>query len=379
LIGIFFETSILKEKSLLTAKTYKVMNFRIINENLEKNKNEINQLKKLINNRITEIKHLDNEELKNVTAEFYFENRKNGDYQLSAIVKAKNEIFFFQKKHLNPEVCVSLLFNEMELKLQKKFYQENKSKLKKQQAAHHKNFSQHIFHLKRLKNEGSKELFDSLLKILLRQIPNYIKRRLQSAQAAHYVKKGRFELRELIDELYLIIYDNVEKIPFTLKESKIWLYQKADELLNEKLKEAEFEKNNMEQLENLQQIELENMEETFSVDAEYEIVPTEDLDDYKLSDEKYTANDLFVSEDEESILSDIMLTFNKDEIHAIIQKELLHLPVMKRTILDLYLLEQLSVEEIASIKKLSEREVEAIIHEVTFSLKKKLIEILKNL
>jgi len=355
------------------------MNFKIINEHLVKNKKEINRLKNLINNRITEIKHLDSKELQNVTAELYFENTKNGGYQLSAIIKAKNDVFFLQEKHLDPADCVSLLFNEIELKLQKKFYRENKSKLKKREAAHHKNFSENISHLKRLKNEGSKELFESLLKILLRQMPNYIKRRLQSAQAARYVKKGRFELQELIDELYLIIYDNIEEIPSEPNESRIWLYQKTDELLNEKLKEAEFEKNNMEQLENLEEIQFEDMEETFSVDAEYEIVPAEDLDDYKLSYEKYTANDLFVSEDEESILSDIMLTFNRDEIHAIIQKELLYLPVMKRTILDLYLLEQLSVEEIASIKKLSELEVEAIIREVTLSLKKKLVKTLEEL
>lgn len=356
------------------------MNFKIINEHLVKNKKEINRLKKLINSRITEIKLLDSKELKNVNAELYFENTEKEGFQLSAIVKAENDIFFLQEKHLNPADCVSLLFNEIELKLQKKFHLENKNKLKKRQAVYHKNFSENISHLKKLKDEGSKELFESLLKILLRQMPNYIKRRLQSAQTAHYVKKGRFDLRELIDELYLIIYDNIEKIPSAPNESRIWLYQKADELLNEKLKEAEFERNNMEQLENLEKIQFEDIEETFSVDAEYEIVPAEDLNDYqKLPDEKYSANDLFVSEDEESILSDIMLTLNRDEINVIIQKELLYLPVMKRTILDLYLLEQLSIEEIASVKKLSEIEVEAIIREVTLSLKKKLINKLENL
>jgi len=77
--------------------------------------------------------------------------------------------------------------------------------------------------------------------------------------------------------------------------------------------------------------------------------------------------------------SDIMLTLNRDEINAIIQKELLYLPVIKRTILDLYLIEQFSVGEIASIKKLSEIEVEAIIREVTLSLKKKLVKTLEEL
>ena len=281
---------------------------------------------------------------------------------------------------MNPADCVSLLFNEIELKLQKKIHWENKNKLKKRQAVHHKNFSENISHLKRLKNEGSKELFDSLLKILLRQIPNYLKRRLQAAQTARYIKKGKFELRELIDELYLIIYDSIEKVPSAPNESRVWLYHKADELLDKKLKEVEYERKNMEHLENLVDTKFNDMEETFSVDAEYEIIPVEDLDDYqKLSLEKSSANDLFVSEDEESILGDIMLTFNRDEINAIIQNELLYLPVMKRTILDLYLLEQLSVEEIASVKKLSKIEVEAIIREVTLSLKKKLIKILENL
>jgi DNA-directed RNA polymerase specialized sigma24 family protein len=356
------------------------MNFKIINEHLIENRKETDRLKELIKNRIAEIKNLDSNELQNVTAEIYFEKTKKEGYQLFAIVKAENIVFFLQEKHLNPADCISLLFDEIELKLQKKIHQENKNKLQKRQAVYHKNFSENIFHLKRLKDEGSKNLFDSLLKILLSQMPNYLKRRLQTAQSVGYIKKEKFELRELIDELYLVIYDNIEKIPSAPNDGRIWLYQKADELLDEKLKEAEFERKNREQLENITEARPGDMEETFSVDAEYEIIPIEDLDDYqKLSDEKYSANDLFVSEDEESILNDIMLTLNRDEINAIIQKELLYLPVMKRTILDLYLLEQLSIEEIASVKKLSEIEVEAIIREVTLSLKKKLIKILENL
>jgi DNA-directed RNA polymerase specialized sigma24 family protein len=230
-----------------------------------------------------------------------------------------------------------------------------------------------------LKTEGSEELFNRLLRILLTQLPNYIRRRLKAAQAAHYIKKGRFNLQELIDELYLVIYDNIEDVPSGAKESRIWLYRKADEFLNKKLKETEFEKKNMERLEKLVEIEYKDMEETFSIDAEYEIVPTEELDDYTQLAEKYSANDLFISEDEGSILSDIMLSFNRDQIDTIIQKELFSLPVMKRTIMDLYLIDQMSVEEIASIKGLSKIEVEAVIREVTLSLKKSLIHILEKL
>ena len=355
------------------------MNYKIVNEQIIKNRNERNRLKELIDDKIEKISSLNNSELKNINVEFYIDRIKNRNYQLSAIIKTRNDVFLLQEERMNPTDCILPLFNKIEVKLNKKIHKEKKFKLKGQQTRQSQVLSKNIPHLKKLKTEGSKELFDRLLKILVTQLPDYIRRRLKSAQAVNYIKKDKYSLQELIDELFLIFYDNIDEIPSEADKSRIWLYRKTDEFLNEKLKEAEFEKENMERFEELVKIELEDLEENFSIDAEYEIVLTEELDDYKQLAEKYSANDLFISEDEESILSDIMLSLNKEQINTIIKKELLNLPVIKRTIMDLYLIDQMSIEEIAFIKKLSKIEVEAIIREVTYSLKKKLINLLDRL
>lgn len=355
------------------------MNYKIRNEQIIKNKRERTRLKELIDDKIEKISSLNNNELKNINVEFYIDRIKNRNYQLSAIIKTRNDVFLLQEERMNPTDYILPLYNKIEVKLNKKIHKDKKFKLKCQQTRQSQVLSKNIPHLKRLKIEGSKELFDRLLKILLTQLPDYIRRRLKSAQAVNYIKKDKYSLQELIDELFLIIYDNIDEIPSEADKSRIWLYRKTDEFLNEKLKEADFEKEHKEYLGKLMESEYENMEETFSIDAEYEIIPTEELDDYKWLTEKYSAIDLLVSEDEESILSDIMLNFNRDQINSIIQKELLGLPVMKRTIMDLHLIDQMSVEEIASIKNLSKIEVEAVIREVTLTLKKKLINNLEQL
>ena len=355
------------------------MNYKIINEQIIKNKRERNRLKELIGDRIGKISSLNNSNFEGIIFEFYIDRTKSRNYQVSAIVKTRNDIFLLQGKNMEAADCILPLFNKIEIKLSKEIHEEKKYELKGRQTRQSQIFSKNIPHLKRLKIEGSKELFDRLLRILLTQLPNYIRRRLKLAHAAHYIKKGRFTLQELIDELYLIIYDNIEKIPDGENESRIWLYGKAEEFLDKELKEADFEKKHKEYLEKLMEPEYEAMEETFSIDAEYEIIPTGELYDYKWLTEKYSANDLLDSEDEESILSDIMLRFNCDQINSIILKELLGLPIMKRTIMDLYLIDQMSVEEIASIKNLSKIEVEAIIREVTLTLKKRFIRNLEQL
>lgn len=67
---------------------------------------------------------------------------------------------------------------------------------------------------------------------------------------------------------------------------------------------------------------------------------------------------------------------NASTIHRFIEKELAKLPVYKRTIMDLYLIEQLTIPEIAIVKKLSEPEVEAVVKEVGSVLKQGLSKII---
>ena len=118
--------------------------------------------------------------------------------------------------------------------------------------------------------------------------------------------------------------------------------------------------------------EYRSLEESFTVDAENEIIPLEEIDGYEEMTDMYSAEDLIYGEDENSLLDEITLRINQEEINALIEKELAKLPVFKRTIMDLYLVNQMTVQEIAGIKQISDTEVEAVIREVNTGLKRKL-------
>jgi RNA polymerase sigma factor (sigma-70 family) len=96
----------------------------------------------------------------------------------------------------------------------------------------------------------------------------------------------------------------------------------------------------------------------------------EELDEFEAP--LYSVSQLEFGVDEDYLLDDLILNINYKELHAMIEKELMKLPVLKRTIMDLYLLEQMTAKEIASIKGISLSEVETIINEVISQLKKTL-------
>jgi DNA-directed RNA polymerase specialized sigma24 family protein len=147
----------------------------------------------------------------------------------------------------------------------------------------------------------------------------------------------------------------------------------VDAFLAEKFMELEFEKQHFQRLENIVDAEYASMEEAFTADAEEEIIPIEESDEYYTRvGERFLAHDLFIGDDEQTILDDITLKLDSDKIHRLIEMELAKLPLAKRTILDLYLIHQMTVDEIASIRQLSPARVENLIQEVSGDLKKKL-------
>ena len=99
----------------------------------------------------------------------------------------------------------------------------------------------------------------------------------------------------------------------------------------------------------------------------------EDLDGYEELSQEYMANDLFLGDSESSILDEITLKLNQQQINDIIKKEINKLPLHKRTIIDLFLIDQMYIDEISSIKKVLNSEVEAVINEVSKDLERKLL------
>ena len=82
-------------------------------------------------------------------------------------------------------------------------------------------------------------------------------------------------------------------------------------------------------------------------------------------------------EDEESLLDQLTLKINKQEINRLLEGEITKLPVSERTIMELYLINQMTVNEISEIKGIPVSEIEDLTDRVGRDIKQKLAFLMK--
>jgi DNA-directed RNA polymerase specialized sigma24 family protein len=344
----------------------------IYNDSIIEQDDERKNIKNLIKRQVNRLDHFSSGYPKELVLNLHFARATKDNYLITAVIRLKQRTLIVKQSGDNLESIVYALFDRLKLTLNKQLH-----KLRKEHSRHAKNirirsFSENLPELVELKNEDSDVLLKEILKLLLNDIAKYTHRRLKTAEMTSSVKRGMFKTPELLDEIYLIVYERLEEIPADEDEILIWLHRIVDEYLAEKFHEQEFENAHFDSINSIVETEYQSLEEEYTIDADYDIVPVEELDEYEASHPFYSANQLEYTIDEHYLLDDLILKMNEKDIHRLIEKELMKLPVLKRTIMDLYLLEQMTAEEIAHIKGLSFSTVEAVINEVISQLKKEL-------
>ncbi|HDS07765.1 MAG TPA: hypothetical protein ENO05_09075 [Bacteroides sp.] len=348
------------------------MNYIIHNEKSIKNRHVRSEAREIIRKQMDRMGRITRGYPKAAVADIYFNAVGGSNYQVSVVVNLKGDMIYLKQKGSDMEALLHALFDRMRLTVSKNIHKERKEYLYRRKDRQSAAFMDHLAGLQELKREKDRMVFNQLLKIILGDVAGYVKRRIKSAEMTTAINRGKFKIQELLDELYLKIYDRFDQVPEGKQEARAWLFHQADEILKEKFREIDFEESHFEQLDRLVDAEYQSLEEGFTVDAENEIIPVEELDDAGQVPDRYSAEDLIYGEDEESLLDEITLRLNQEEIHTFIERELAKLPVFKRTIMDLYLVNQMTVEEIAGIKQVSETEVEAVVREINADIKRKL-------
>jgi DNA-directed RNA polymerase specialized sigma24 family protein len=307
-----------------------------------------------------------------VVMDFYFSWEDKTSFMVSSIINLNGDIIYIREKGHEIESCLESLFNRIKLTIVKKNYRKRKAtslELKEQKLS---GFKEYMPDLQEMKKNRDQDIFNRMLNNLLKELADYIKRRIKAAEMTTAIKRRKYKVQELLDELYLMIYERIEDMPDEAEDMNNWLYHLADELLLKLFREVEFEKTHFNDLEKIVESEYRLLEEKYTVDAEEEIIPIEELDEYDRISDWYSADDLIFGDDESSLLDEITLRLNQKEIHLLIEKELAKLPLNKRTIMDQYLINQMSVEEIAEMKGITPLEVDSVIKEVNKDLVKKL-------
>jgi len=315
---------------------------------------------------------------KNIVVDLYFNEISRSQFMVSAVINLRGEMVYVKQKGENIEALLYALFDRIRLTLSKKINQERKAYLYQRKDRQFTSFLENLEELQELKRRETREVFDRLIRVISGDVATYIRRRLRSAEMTTAVKRGKFKVQELMDDLYLAAYEHIEEVPEGEARIKTWLYRKADEILEEKFRELEFEQEHFANLEHLVENEYHQMEERMTADADQEVVLEEDLEEEPGVNDLYAADNLIYGEDENSLLDEVTLHLHQEEIHRLIEKTLTKLPVHQRTIMDLYLINQMTAEEIAEVKQFPISDVESVIGEVNRQIKEELSFLIRD-
>lgn len=349
-----------------------IMKYIINNEKIIKSKRDREIALRVINKQVERLGRIADNYPKPLTTEIYINKYNKLTYLISATIKLKEGVVYVKEKGSDIATVLYILFNKLRLALNKKINKERKEYLHKQKGKRFETLHEYMDDLRQYKKENSKILFTNLLKILLTDVERYVRRRTRSAELTTALKKGKLNIHDILDELYLLAYMRVDEVSGDKNKINAWLYQLADEILDKQLKELDFESEHFAEISEIVEKEINMLNEEFTIDADEEIIPIEELDGFDKQVDMYHAGDLLYVEDENSFLDDLTYRYNKKHIHKLIEKELLKYPVYKRNIMDLYLLHQMNTDDIAEIKQMSVVEIEAVINEVSREVKDKL-------
>ncbi|MFW6275346.1 MAG: hypothetical protein ACOC2M_01780 [bacterium] len=339
------------------------MKYILNNVKCLKDKNLEWRTKQLIKKQTSRLSGITNSYHKPVTVNIFFNHIDNVTFQVSSVIVLREHVVYLKERSSHIEAAIHRLFDKLKLVLTRKIQKEKKDYLYQRKRTRLKNFHENLQNLQDLRQEITKETFKKFTKILLHDVSRYIKRRIRTTELTTELKKGTFKIQDLLDELFLVVYDRFNEIPAEKDKITVWLYKKADEQINDKLKEYQFNNEKLVRLENVLGKELKSFDEQFTVDADEEIIPMEELEDFIPKPNDYSLYDLLFDENEDSLIEDLTLKLNQDKIQKIIHLQLAKLPEKERTVIDLFLIDQFAEEEIAEIKGLTKEEVRTIIEE----------------
>ncbi len=356
------------------------MNYLIHFAQSFKNPDHRKLVKEIVDSQARRLSGIGDRHFRSAVTDLYFDNESGNVLKILAVVNLNGEILYLKEQGTRLDRIVLSLFDRLKLLLTRRFQADRLDTIRRERAVQVRSLQEHLDDLKDLKEADQSQVFNKILKIILNDVANYIKRRLKSAELTTAVKRGRFKVQELLNELYLMVYEDLDELPAEDPDITPWLFRKADVMLAEKLMELEFEKERFSEYEQLVEAEFRSLEESFTIDGEEEIIPLEELEEYhdQVFPDWYMADDLIYGEEETTLLEELNVSLGQGEIHRHIEKELAKLPLRERTIMDLYLAGQMSAKEIAGIRGISPREAEKIVSKVNSRLKESLSNLMKE-
>ena len=225
-------------------------------------------------------------------------------------------------------------------------------------------------------SEKRPESFNKKILTVVHLLHPYVKQRLRVAEDLGILPKNMYQSNGIIDEVILSVYESKTNDNIDINELRLKMFN----LINKKLRslfEAEKWHKDTISTKVILEEELRLLEENFTVDADFDFIMNEELDDISYHQNNNESHLLQSDEVQQNILSFLDLKdkafLKSEEKQDTLRKMYRKLPLQTSNVMDLYVLGKLNLQEIATILNTEIVEVKRIIDFVKENFKKHLI------
>ncbi|WP_343329078.1 sigma-70 family RNA polymerase sigma factor [Polaribacter staleyi] len=214
--------------------------------------------------------------------------------------------------------------------------------------------------LVKLKKEENQVSFNELVLKILPEIRKYVNQRFISAIKKGHFSKMKYKADDIIDQLFITIYDNIEEVK-NENDFYLWLFKKTNELLEDVIVEEEFNELFFKNIDDYSKPEWNEMQEKFSTDGGGDLLMIEELDDLSYNHNDYSLDHVFVEDNEKVLADKLDKKIGEDKINEHIDLVLHKMPSAMRIAFYLFTNQKLRVDEIAEIQKKTIPEIEKLL------------------
>ncbi len=221
----------------------------------------------------------------------------------------------------------------------------------------------------------SKGLDKKVLNVSHRMYP-YVKQRLKVAENMGIIPKNMYQSSGIIDEVILKVFEKEIDKEIDIDQLSLMMFSMANKKLFDLFESEMWHKNTISTRKILEE-ELALLEEKFTVDADWDLIMNEDLDDISYHQDDNEPSLLKSDEVQQNIADFLEMkdkAFLKDEEkQGLLRKMYRTLPLQTSNVVDLYIIGRLNLQEISIILDSEIIELKRIIDFVKENFKKRLI------
>lgn len=329
------------------------MRYIIQNKKLIEDKEQQDSFELIVAEKIRLLERVLSNYRKHVVLEIFISKTTTYLLKISVSVKLKSKLIYLDGEGDNPTALVGNLLEKLRNIVKKQLVKEKREHVYKRKFRRTETFAEYAQKLDEYYFGKDRQQFDHLIKEL---IPNLKKFILRYLKANGHDIKVILTIQEILDEVYINLYDRFNERPVITDKITSWVYNTAKEYLDTMLKENAI-KNEFMDISKLAALEIKGLEEKFTLDADGEFVMFEDLDDISYINEHYGI---------EIFPEDALIDY--PEIHPLsndINEALENCEEKEKMIFEMYWLDELSEREISNALGIELKELKKTIQVVT--------------